>query len=204
MKEGSESIQRGRALFPCTERGLWIHLTQSSSFSLYGLQGHNVPRPFPHLIHLNALVWLQWLAPDPLTVPREEGALTAQAILHLWESDYKKTTTKERLQILHTWMVTFDSSSKFIIRPRTANKHSWYWGVLTSKYSPCARRRQECHQFRGSAHALPQSCVCSLTRRFSVPLVHQELRRKKKSCKHQSKWCLLNTDSSLCLFLFGI
>lgn len=57
-------------------------------------------------------------------------------------------------------MIAFDSSSKFIIRPSTANKHSWYLGVFTSKYSSCTQRREKCSQFRGWGCELLQTPLC--------------------------------------------
>lgn len=96
----------------------------------------------------------------PFTGTREEDALTAQAILNLQGRDYPNNSAKEHSQILSTWMIAFDSSSKFIIRPSTANKHCRYSGVLASKPSSCVRGREECNQFWCSDHASPQSSLC--------------------------------------------
>lgn len=44
-------------------------------------------------------------------------------------------------QKLHTWMVSLDSSSRFIIRPSTANTHCLLSGLLPSEHSSCEQSR---------------------------------------------------------------
>lgn len=62
------------------------------------------------------------------------------------EESYQRTSL-----VSFTWMTEFDSSSKFIMRPSTANTHSRYLGVPTSAHPSCAQRREKCDQLRGSA-----------------------------------------------------
>lgn len=59
------------------------------------------------------------------------------------EESYERTSL-----VSFTWMTEFDSSSKFIMRPSTANTHSRYLGVPTSAHPSCAQRREKCDQLK--------------------------------------------------------